>query len=144
MKKWFDYIGVWCGAVILNKKNEILLMRRWKNVKNKSWWWSLPWGWVEFWETFKEAVKREIKEEIWLDIEVDELLSLTDDIMPEENQHWITPQYLCKVIWWKLENYEENKCDALEYFSLDNLPEKLTLPTINWINALKKILNKKY
>ncbi len=109
MKKWIDYIWVWCWAVILNENNQVLLMKRNQNCRNKSWWWTIPWWWVEFWETFETAIIREIKEEIWLDIEVVKLLALSDDIMPEENQHWITPQYLCKVIWWKLENCEENK-----------------------------------
>ncbi len=35
MKKWKDYIWVWCGAVIINEKDEVLLMKRTEKCRNE-------------------------------------------------------------------------------------------------------------
>lgn len=45
MKPGKDYIGVGCGAVILNKNNEILLQLRNKAPEKE--YWSIPGGKVE-------------------------------------------------------------------------------------------------
>ncbi len=86
MKKWKDYIWVWCGAVIINEKDEVLLMKRTEKCRNQAWYWISPWGAVDFWETLEEAVIREVEEEIWVKIEVLWLLEINNDIMPKEKQ----------------------------------------------------------
>lgn len=109
MKKWQDYIWVWCWAFIINKNNEILLTKRSENCRNKAWFRSIPWWWVELFETLEEWLKREVKEEVWVEIEIIKLLTITDDIIPEENQHWVAPQFECRIIWWKVKNLEPHK-----------------------------------
>ena len=61
-----DYIGVGCGAFILNAQNELLLQQR--NKAPEKGYWSIPGGKVEMFETFHEAVKREVKEETGVEI----------------------------------------------------------------------------
>ena len=56
-----DYIGVGCGAFIINDQNELLLQQRNKSPEKE--YWSIPGGKVEMFETFDQAVKREVKEE---------------------------------------------------------------------------------
>ena len=36
MKPGVDFVGVGCGAFILNEKNEMLLLRRTKNSRNEA------------------------------------------------------------------------------------------------------------
>ena len=74
MKKGTDYIGVGCGALIINNKNEILLVRRTSKTANESSFWSLPGGSVDFGEKVVDAIKREIKEELGVEIELTKFL----------------------------------------------------------------------
>jgi len=66
-----DYIGVGCGAFIINDQNELLLQQRNKSPEKE--YWSIPGGKVEMFETFDQAVKREVKEETGVNIEVIDL-----------------------------------------------------------------------
>lgn len=54
-------IRIRIAAIILNNKNEILLVNHKKN--NKSYW-LFPGGGIEYGETFEQALKRELKEEL--------------------------------------------------------------------------------
>ncbi len=88
-----DYIGVGVGALILNDKGEFLLTLRGQKAKNERGKWEIPGGQVEFGETFSKAIKREVKEELNVEVEVGELLTLTDHLLPEEKQHWVAPTF---------------------------------------------------
>ncbi|MBI3033140.1 NUDIX domain-containing protein [Candidatus Woesearchaeota archaeon] len=132
-----DHIGVGCGAVILNEKNEVLLMKRGKACRSKVGWWSIPGGAVEFFEKIEDALKREVKEEVGLDIEIIKTLCLTEYFNKEEGQHWVSPQYLCKIMSGTIENKEPEKCEEIAWFNLDKLPEKLVFPAVNALDALK-------
>lgn len=103
-------------------------MKRSINSKNQAWYWWLPWGAVDFWETFEEATIRETREEINVDIKINKLIGLTDHIIKEESQHWVSPTYLAKIVSWELKNLEPHKCDELKWFNIDDLPEKMTQP----------------
>ena len=65
-----DCIGVGCGALIINDKNEVLLLKRGKKSKNEVGVWSKVGGTVEFGDTIEDTVVKEAKEEIDCDIEI--------------------------------------------------------------------------
>ena len=134
-----DYIGVGCGAVILNEKNQVLLMKRGTGCRNCVGYWAIPGGCIDHFEAVEDAVKREIKEEIGVDIEILQLLSVTNDFIKDENEHWITPQFLCRIMGGIPAICEPKKCEELRWFDIDAVPEKLTLPAINGIRALKAL-----
>ncbi len=141
MKQGIDYIGVGCGALILNEKEEVLVMKRSNKCKNQRGHWQIPGGTVEFNETFQEAIKREVQEELGIEIEVGELLTLCNDIMPEEKQHWITPQFLCKIKGGVITNKEPEKHEQIQWLSLEKIEqieEPQTLPMIEAVKAYKK------
>ena len=133
-----DHIGVGCGAVILNKNKQVLLMKRGKACKSKIGWWSIPGGGVEFFEKIEDAIKREVKEELGVEIEIIKQLSLTEYLNKEEHQHWVSPQYLCRIIKGVIENREPDKCEEIRWFDIDKLPDKLVFPAVNALDALKK------
>ena len=98
------------GALILNSKNEILLMKspKWKDK------FTIPGGHVEVGENIETALKREIKEEVNLDIEVIRLLDVQEAIFSKEffkPKHFIFLDYLCKA---KSDNAEADKKEAEE------------------------------
>ena len=133
MIKGKDYIGVGCWAFILNENNELLLMKRSKECRNKADFWSIPGWWAKMFETLKQTLIREVKEEIGVKIEIVKLLSVTDDLIKEEHQHWVAPQFLCKIVDGKVRNMEPHKCEEIKWFNLNNLPNKLTNPTIDGV-----------
>ena len=135
MKAGKDYIGVGCGAFIINEKSEVLLMRRGPESKNRIGHWSVPGGALEYGETFRQAIKREIKEELDVDIEILDLLCLVDDILSVENQHWVTPQFLVRIVSGEPHIMEPEKNDKLQWFSVDNLPYPLTIMTVQAAQA---------
>ncbi len=139
MKRGIDYIGVGVGAAIFNNKGQLLIMLRGKKAKNERGTWEIPGGSVEFNETFEQALKREVKEEIGVEIEIIELLGICDHIIPSEKQHWVAPTFICKIIKGKPKIKEKDKCEKLDWFTLEEA-EKLPLSIITkWdIEQLKK------
>jgi len=122
-----DYIGVGCGAFILNENNELLLQQR--NKAPEKGYWSIPGGKVELFEKIEDAVKREIKEETDVDIEVIKLLGICDHIVDNEQVHWVSPSYLCKIVAGNPRIIEPQKHSDMKWFSLDELPGNLTITT---------------
>lgn len=142
MKKGIDYIGVGCGALIINDKNETLLVKRAGQTVNEDGYWSKPGGSVEFGEKITDAIKREIKEEIGVDIELTQFLGYNDHILKLENQHWVALHYLARIINGIPENLEPNKHSEIKWFPLDNLPENITSTTIEPIKTYLASLSK--
>lgn len=130
MKIGKDYIGVGCGAFILNDKNQFLLQKR--NKEPERGYWSIPGGKVEMYETFEKAVVREVKEETNLDVEVVELCGICDhivDIPGEPKAHWISPSYLCKIVSGEAKIMEPTKHLDMKWFDIANPPESITITT---------------
>ena len=135
MKPGKDYIGVGCGAFILNEDGKVLLQKR--NKEPEKGYWSIPGGKLEWMETFEEAVKREIKEECDIDIKIEKLLGIYDHIVKNENQHWVSPSFLCKITNGEPKIMEPTKHTDMKWFSLNELPEKLTITTQNAVRHYK-------
>ncbi len=142
MTAGFDCVGVGAGALIINDKNEALLLKRTSKTRNMAGFWMQPGGGVEFGEKIEDAVKREIKEELNIDIEIIKFLSFTEGIMKEEKQHWVSISYLAKIINGEVKNLEPEKHEEIKWFNLDNLPEKLAQNTIDSIGEYLKLKNK--
>lgn len=130
-----DYIGVGCGALIINKNNEILLQKR--NKAPEKGFWSIPGGKVEMFEKLEQALKREIKEETNCDIEIIKLLGICDHIIKEEKRHWISPIFLAKITQGIPKIMETEKHLEMKWFNLKNLPEDLTITTKKAIEDYK-------
>ncbi|WP_440895440.1 NUDIX hydrolase [Amphibacillus sp. Q70] len=80
-------------AFIYNDKTNQVLM-----VSNLGLGWTFPGGTVEKDETFENAVIREVKEETGLDVEVEEVLSTNETILPEEDRQLLFTTFKVKVI----------------------------------------------
>jgi len=129
MKPGIDYIGVGVGAAIFDKQGRLFLTLRGSAAKNERGKWEIPGGAVEFGETFEQAIKREIKEELDIEIEVVELLDICDHIIPEENQHWVSPTYICQIKKGQPKILEPHKCEAIGWFTIEEA-EKLPLSIV--------------
>ena len=115
-----DQVRVGFGVMLLNN-NKILLGKRKGSHGEDSW--SLPGGHLEFNEKIKHAIKRELKEETNLDVDGEELISVSNDIM--YGKHYITLGFKGEIKGGKLNLMEPSKCERWGWFSLDKLPKPL-------------------
>lgn len=130
MKKGVDFIGVSVGAFILNRKGELFLSKRSQKARNERGKWEAPGGAVDFGERREDAVIREVKEEFGVDSEVTGVLHVTDEILPEYNQHWVVTTFLIKIKNGQTPRImEPDKCDEIGWFSFDNLPAPRSMIT---------------
>ncbi len=128
-KKGVDYIGVGGGVLILNERDEALLMLRGGDVRNESGVWSKPGGGVEYGESAIDAMIREIKEELNVDIDIWGYLPHTDHFIPDEQQHWASFNFIARIVGGELQNMEPHKCQDIQWFALNQLPEHITQTT---------------
>jgi 8-oxo-dGTP diphosphatase len=117
-----DFIGVGLGAIILNEKGEVLLMKRGKNSKNEVGTWALIGGMLDFGETLQQGIIREVLEETGLAVEIEEQFPAHDHLLPNENQHWVGNVFVTRLVSGIPTIIEPEKCEELSWFSIDNLP----------------------
>ncbi|MBD3202994.1 NUDIX domain-containing protein [Candidatus Woesearchaeota archaeon] len=109
------------GALILNKKDKILLIKssKWNDK------YIIPGGHVKYKESLRDAVKREVREETNLDIKIIDLIECNEYILPEEFEreaHFIFISYLCRA---KNKKIILDKREGQEYIWIS--PEKAIL-----------------
>ncbi len=140
MERGVDYIGVGVGAIIINDLGQLFLSQRGPLSRNERGLWEFPGGSVEFGEKLADALKREIKEEFGVLIEVGALLDISDHILAEEGQHWVSPTFLCRIISGAPSIQEPGKSSQIGWFDLDHLPKNLTvISRENLAHYLQKI-----
>jgi 8-oxo-dGTP diphosphatase len=126
MKPGKDCIGLGTGAIILNEKSEVLLLKRPDTIsydRTTSGMWSVPGGEVEFMEKVEKAMKREVKEEIGVEVEIIKPIEYHDQILEKSKIHWHCQGFLCKIKSGEPKILEHDKCEKLVWFDPKNLPE---------------------
>jgi 8-oxo-dGTP diphosphatase len=129
MKRGKDYIGVAVGIAVFNTEGKIFITKRGQAASNDRGKWEIPGGGIEFGETLEIAAKREIKEENDIDIEIVEPLHMSDHILPDEGQHWVTTTFMCRYVGGEPKRMEPEKCEAVGWFTIEEA-EKLDLSGI--------------
>jgi mutator protein MutT len=122
-----DYIGVGVGALVFNTEGKVFMSQRGPKATNERGCWEFPGGKVSFGETLIEAVKREFFEEYGMVIEITELLTVDDHILPAEQQHWVSPTYLGYHVSGEPAILEPEKCSGIGWFALAELPAPLSV-----------------
>jgi len=126
MKPGIDYIGVGVGAMVFNAEGEVFLSQRGEKATNERGCWEFPGGKVDFGETMVAAITREFYEEYSMVIEIESLLGVDDHILSDEGQHWISPTFIGRHVDGEPQIMEPEKCSAIGWFPLDNLPHPLS------------------
>jgi ADP-ribose pyrophosphatase YjhB (NUDIX family) len=109
--------------LLLIHDNKILLLRR-INTGYADGMYGLPSGHLEENETIREGIKREAKEEIGIDLDVDDL-KLVHTMHRKENDTRVDFFFEVSKYQGTPINNEPDKCDDLQWFSLDNLPSNI-------------------
>jgi mutator protein MutT len=143
MRKGIDYIGVGCGAVIVNAEGKIFLAMRGMEARNEKQKWEFPGGSVEFGENLEDTLIREIKEEYDFAIAVEELIDVVNHIIPQEKQHWVSPTFLCRYRSGTPRIMEPLKCEKIGWFDLNELPvQEMTIASEKSLESLRKKIAK--
>ena len=140
-------VGV--GVMILNNQGQVLLGKRHDDSEKASsdlhgeGAWTMPGGKLDFHETLIDCVVREVLEEtgIKIDKSKTKVLSITDEIVPDN--HYVTIGFLCEDFAGEVEIMEPDEITDWKWYNLDNLPEKIFVPSAKMIKAYlnKKIYN---
>ncbi|ETW98364.1 MAG: hypothetical protein ETSY1_19045 [Candidatus Entotheonella factor] len=134
-----DYIGVGVGAMVFNEEGKVFLAKRGPKATNEQGLWEFPGGTVELNEKLIQALQREFLEEYGMTIEVIEMLSVNDHILPAEHQHWVSVAYLAWHVAGVPIILEPEKCTEIGWFTLNALPEPLTVVSReNWCSYRDK------
>jgi len=118
---------------ILNENNEILLGLRQGKVGNNTW--GLPGGKLDKNESFENCIIREAKEETDLDINELTFIGVSNDIMEDIDQHYITIFFSTNNYEGEVKVVEIDKCLEWKWFNPKELPTNLFLPLKNFISG---------
>lgn len=114
--------GVGCG-VLFQRRGTILLLKRRRPPEAGHW--SLVGGKVDPFERGEDAARREAREESGLVLGSLSLLGVSEQLMPEEAQHWVSLIFLAEDFEGEPLLAEPEKHAALGWFPLDDLPAPL-------------------
>ncbi|WP_250030529.1 NUDIX domain-containing protein [Paractinoplanes maris] len=138
MRPGHDFIGVGVGAMVFDDDGRVFLARRGAAARNEAGLWEFPGGMVSFGETLAAAVVREFDEEYGMAVEVGALLGVSDHILPDEGQHWVSPSFAARWIGGTPAIREPGKCTAIGWFRVGALPEQLTQASRDTLTAYRK------
>lgn len=124
-------VGV--GVLVIDDAGRVLLTLR--RLPPEAGCWSILGGRLEGYERLEDCAVREAREEAGVEVALERLLCITDHILPSEEQHWVSPAYLGRIVRGRAENREPEKTAALEWFDFRQLPAELTLTARNAIAA---------
>lgn len=133
MQKGVDYIGNTVVYFCHDGKGNVLLAKRSEKARDEKGRWDIGGGGIELNDTVLNTLKKEIAEEYCTDVLDYEFLGYRD-VHREcngKNTHWIALDFKVFVDRKKAKNGEPHKFDAVEWFTLKNLPTPVhsQLPT---------------
>jgi 8-oxo-dGTP diphosphatase len=121
-------------AIIIERNNKVLLGKRKGSHGSGSW--AFPGGHLEFNESLEDCATREVMEETGLTINNIRKYTFTNDIMKEENKHYITCYLKADCDTGEPKIMEPNKCEEWNWFGWNELPSPLFIPLQNLLKEL--------
>lgn len=123
MKPGIDFPGVGVGLAIL-RDGKLLLYKRMRPPEVG--YWNIVGGKVDVLEPAELAAKREAEEESGLTIGKIEFVSVTEQIVTADRQHWVSLLYKTEDVTGEAQLTEPDKLSDFGWFALDDLPEPLS------------------
>ena len=112
--------------LVLMQDDDLVLLALRKNTGFADGFYSLISGHLEEGETLREAVIREAREEVGIIISPDDLYMV--HVMQRRNNsndHYLDFYFKCECFKNDPINCEQDKCDHIRFFSINNLPGRL-------------------
>jgi len=120
-------------GVIVQRSGKLLLGKR-KNAHGEGCW-GLPGGHLEFGESFEECAARELIEETGLQSDLFTYRATTNDILTNEEKHYVTIFVAAQNVRGEPMVCESDKCERWEWFAVDKLPSPLFAPLDNLLKS---------
>lgn len=131
-----DSPGVGCGIVFI-RDGHILLLQRKKSPETGAW--GIPGGKIDFLETAEQAIRREALEETGPEAGDIKLLGLSEQLFHDEKQHWFGVLFQAESFSGEMQLLEPDKHGGIDWFPLDRLPDRLTLPTVHALDLIRQM-----
>ena len=129
-----DVPGLGCGLVIL-REGRILLYRRLRAPEAGVW--NIVGGKIDHMERTAHSARREAEEESGLRIGSVDFLCISEQIIEEERQHWLSLIYVTEDFAGEPQVMEPEKLPEFGWFALDDLPAPLSRFTADAVKALE-------
>lgn len=123
MKPGIDFPGVGVGLAIL-RDGKLLLYKRMRPPEVG--YWNIVGGKVDVLEPSEQAARREAEEESGLSIGKIEFVTVTEQIVAADRQHWVSLLYKTEDVTGEAQLTEPDKLSDFGWFALDDLPEPLS------------------
>jgi nucleoside triphosphatase len=133
------------GALIVNDKGEILLVKSYKWGNR----YTVPGGHIELGERSETAVKREVREEVGLEVEAVKLLLVQEAIFPADyvkHEHYIFMDYLCrtsssavKLDGKEIQEYLWTSLEDAVQLDLESFTKNLVMEYMNYLRIGKMV-----
>ncbi|MCQ2004082.1 NUDIX domain-containing protein [Rhizobium sp. NRK18] len=130
-----DFPGLGAGLAIL-RDNKILLYRRLRAPE--AGYWNIVGGKIDHMEPAGIAAIREAEEETGLAIGEIEHLLTTEQILPDDQQHWVSLIYVSRNSRGEPQLTEPDKLSDFGWYDLDDLPRPLSAFATAAVAALRK------
>lgn len=114
------------GVFVLNDRDEFLVGFRESEHGHGTW--SLPGGHLEHGESFAEASRREVMEETGVLVGSLRVATVTNDLFPESNRHYVTIWMVGDHVEGEPTAREPDKFTNLRWVSANALPEPVFSP----------------
>lgn len=139
LKKGEDYTGITVTYACHDGNGKYLLAKRSKNCRDEHGAWDFGGGGLEFGDTVEDTLRKEIKEEYCAEVQKFEFMGYRDVHRTHEGRptHWIALDFKVRINPNEARNGEPDKFDALEWFTLDNLPDTLHSQIPNYLEKYK-------
>lgn len=119
-------------AVLVVHQGLVLMGRRLGAIGHGHW--APPGGSVEFGESLEDAARRELWEETGLEATVWELGPYTNDVLTDDDRHFVTIYLVARGIRGTPVNREPEKCEGWAWFSWGAWPTPLFQPVRNLLD----------
>ena len=116
-------------GVMIKKDGKILLGKRINSHGSMTW--SFPGGHLEFMESLFECARREVFEETGISIKNLYTGPFTNDMIKDENLHYLTVYVIAEHCEGTPFVKEPDKCLEWKWFDPENLPDNLFIPLKN-------------
>ncbi len=107
-------------AVLLRKGDQVLLVR---HKKPQATYWLVPGGGLEYCESIEQCARRELMEETGLEIQLGDLVYVSESIPPDRHRHVLNLYYEGAITGGELRLGDEEVLAGAEFFPIDRLEE---------------------